>query len=390
MRKLLKTALAVLFLPVPSALAQDLTAHFYPEKQEFVIGEPVIVVLEVENNTSRTVEVEHDCDWLHPEQLQIANAPAKKEVRLTGCAPSGGWAGSCGVGVRITPAGEQFERRFLLDREFDFSRPGVYHVKASRRVKVYGDGFDDPIADLDAQDQFDIVLREPRGRELEDAYQPFIADLGSTDEGTKSAAASALTQNPPRFLEGVILSLAANDETVFQSVDGMERLATPAARAKLVEMSSAKDRGLRERAIAALGRIGNSEDCDAILNIAAENELEQTQAYVAAGRICRSGAVSVLASLLPSADDQLAAAVATGLGNTASRDAIRPLISLLLSPDAFVRREADAALFTLTHHGKPRELNDPTDPKQSYLEWRSWWAMNSQAAPIYTPDECPK
>ena len=98
----------------------------------------------------------------------------------------------------------------------------------------------------------------------------------------------------------------------------------------------------------------------------------------------------MLASLLPSADDQLAAAVATGLGNTASRDAIRPLISLLLSSDAFVRRQADAALFTLTHHGKPRELNDSTDPKQSYLEWRSWWAMNSQAAQIYTPDECPK
>lgn len=308
---------------------------------------------------------------------------------MTGCAPSGGSAGSCGIGVRLTPAGEIFERRFLLDRQFDFSRAGAYHVKASRRVKVYGDGFDDVIADLDAQDQFDIVLREPKGRELEDAYQPFLADLGSTDEGTKSAAASVLTQNPPRFLEGVILSLAANGDTALQSVDGLERLATPASRAKLVEMSSAKDRGLRERAIAALGRIGNSEDCDAMLKVAAENDPEQTQAYVAVGRVCRSGAVSVLASLLPSADDHLAAAVATGLGNTASRDAVPPLISLLLSPDAFVRREADAALFTLTHHGTPGDLNDPADPRQGYSEWHSWWSKNSRTARIYSTDECP-
>lgn len=389
MRSLLKLACILLISHVPSALAQDLTAHFYPEKQEFVLGEPVIVVLEVANNTSRAVEVEHDCDWLHPEQLQVANATAKKEVHLMGCAPLGGWAGSCGIGARITPAGEQFERRFLLDHQFDFSRPGVYHVKASRHVKVYGDGFDDLIADLDAQDQFDVVLREPRGRELEDAYQPFIAGLSSTDYGTKAFAALALTQNPPRFLEGVILSLAANGDTVLQSVDGLERLATPAARARLVELSSAKDRGLREKAIAALGRIGNPEDCDAMLNIAAENELEQTQAYVAAGRICRSGAVSVLASLLPSADDQLAAAVATGLGNTASRDAVPPLISLLLSSDAYVRREADAALFTLTHHGTPRDLNDPADPRQGYSEWHSWWAKNSRTARIYSTDECP-
>jgi HEAT repeat protein len=395
MRTLLRFALILLLLPVSSAFAQDITARFYAEKQEYFVGEPIIIVLEVANNASRDVEVgDEHCDWLHPDQFQLVDVPLKKEISLFGCAPWGGWAGSCGSGARKLPASSKLEQRFLLRgqfySQFDLVQPGTYHVKASRHVRVYGKGLDDVLADIEAQNEFDVVLREPREGELEAAYQRFLPDLHSTDYETQSLAASALTQDPPQFLENVILSLAANRETANQSIDGLKHLGTAAARKKLIEISSTGDESLRQQAIPALGTIGNPEDCDAILSIAALNQqYTQAQAYIAAGRICGEKAVLPLASLLPSADEQLARAIATALGNTASRDAVSPLISLLVSPDAFVRREAIGALFTLIHHGNRPEFNDPIDASQAYSGWRSWWAMNSQTAAIYGPDQCP-
>ena len=320
--------------------------------------------------------------------------PVRKEIGLFGCAPWGGWGGSCGSGARKLPARGKLEQRFLLrgqfDRQFDLTQPGTFHVKASRHVRVYGEGYNDVLADIDAQNEFDIVLREPEEGELEAAYQRFVTDLRSADSGTQGIAASAVTQNPPQFLENVILSLASTPQTIGQSIDGLKHLSTPAARAKLIEIASGEDESLRQQAIPALGEIANSEDCDAMLRIAARSEqYTHAQAYIAAGRICRQKAVPALAALLPSADQQLAMAVATGLGNTASRQAVPTLIGLLISSDAFIQREAIGALFTLTHHGKQPESNDPIDASQAYSAWRSWWAMNSQTAVIYGPDQCP-
>ena len=65
-----------LFFVVPASFAQDITARFYPEKQEYVVGEPIVIVLEVKNGTSHAVEMEQDsCSWINPEQFQVTNAP---------------------------------------------------------------------------------------------------------------------------------------------------------------------------------------------------------------------------------------------------------------------------------------------------------------------------
>lgn len=395
MRTPIRLAFALFLLPASAAFAQDFTAHLYSEKQEYLVGEPIIIVLQVANNSSRDVEVSDEhCDWLHPDQFQVTNASIRKEPGLFGCAPWGGWAGSCGSGARRLPAGGTRNQRFLLrgpfDGRFDLSQAGTYHVKASRHVRVYGNGFEDVLADIDAQNDFDICLREPKEGELEAVYQRFLPDLHSTDYETKSLAALAVTQDPPRFLENVILSLADDRDTAYQSIDGLKRLGTPAARKKLIEIASTGDQSLRQQAIPPLGQIGNPEDCDAILGIAAHNQkYTRGQAYIAAGRICDDNAVLPLTSLLSSADGELTMAIATGLGNTASRDAVPPLIGLLVNPDTFVRREAIGALFTLTHRGNQAEFHDPVDPDQAYSAWRSWWAMNSRTAMIYGPDQCP-
>jgi HEAT repeats len=392
-----KFAPLLLLIATPVAFGQDITARFYPEKQQYVVGEPIVIVLEVTNRTSHAVEVDDEnCRWMHASQFQVTNATVKAEVGLLGCASWGGIAGDCLSGARRTPPGGTFEQRFLLDDpslpQFDLSEPGTYHVKATRQVTIYRkNGLGDIREIIDAENEFDIMLRNPDEGELEARYERFVKDLGSTDYKVSSLAGAALTQDPPEFLESVILSLADSRDMGlrYQSIQGLKRLATPAARTKLIDMASDSDESLAQQAIPALGEIANPKDCAAILKIAVHwRQYTQSQAYMAAGRICREKAVLPLTSLLSSADEELAMAIATGLGNTASRDAIPPLIGLLASPDRFVRRQAEGALFTLTHRSM-QDVSTAEAAAQVSSGWRSWRLMNSESAQVYGPDQCP-
>jgi HEAT repeat protein len=256
----------------------------------------------------------------------------------------------------------------------------LYHVHATREQGVLEKGTREVLANLKVESNFDVSVRSPQERELEIAYQPFLNDLLSSDLIVKYFAASAVTQNPPRFAEAAILALA-NDEPG-ASIGGLARLATPAARAKLREMSSINSPGsLREASIVALGDVGNSDDCEAMLGIASENEhYTQGEAYMASARICKEQAVPTLIRLLPAADDELE--------NTHSRDAIPPLITLLSSGHMSVRRRAEQALATLTHRRSAHEIDDADSAREASTDWSSWWAHNSTTTNIYGPDAC--
>lgn len=276
--------------------------------------------------------------------------------------------------------------------QFDVSSPGTYHVIAKRTLAIYGErGFGDVIEHIDAESEFDILIREPAEGELETRYVPYVEELNSSDFRTQGLAAQAITQNPPKFLEPIILSMAeSRDEGLrFPSINGLKHLATPAARARLIEMASGSDESLAQQAIPALGEIGNPQDCSAMLQIAGRaTQYTQSEAYIAVGRICGERAVPVLAGLLPRADQQLAQGAATALGNTGSREAIPLLINLLASRDQWVRIEAESALFTLTHRAI-QDVSTPAAAAQVSSDWRGWWFMNSESATIYGPDQCP-
>jgi hypothetical protein len=385
----------------PAASAQGITARFYPEKQEYLVDEPIVIVLEVKNATSHEVEMEDEgCNWLYPVQFEVTNAPVIHEVGLLGCAPEGWTGGDCPISALQVPARGILRKRYLLngpdDTQFDVSSAGTYHIKASKEVRIDRNGkLWDVIATIDAENEFDILLREPADGELDARFAPYVKDLTSSDLETQWLAAEAVTQNPPGFLEPVILSMAdsGDDALRFAAINGLKKLASPAARAKLIELASAsgsgQDEGLAQQAIPALGEIANSDDCSAILRIAARTkQYTQGEAYMAAGRICREKAVPALNGALAGADEELAQSVATALGNTGSREAVPVLIDLLTSTDESVRIEADSALFTLTHRNI-EDVSTPAAAARVSSAWRSWWFGNSDSAPVYRPDECP-
>lgn len=307
----------------------------------------------------------------------------------------GGMAGDCLIGAQEVPARGTLTKFFLNGpggSHFDISSAGTYHIKATKTVTIDGNGgFGDVIAKVVAEDKFDILIREPADGELEGSYAGYVEELSSSDYETRAFAAQALTQDPPKFLEPVVLSLASSEDQGlrFPSINGLRHLATPAARAKLIEMASGSDESLAQQAIPALGEIANPDDCAAMLRIAGRaTQYTKAESYRAAGRICGERAVPILVGLLPTADQQLAQAAATALGNTGSREAVPPLINLLASRDQWVRTEAERALFTLTHRAI-QDVSTPAAAAQVSSDWRSWWLMNSDSSQIYGPDQCP-
>jgi hypothetical protein len=380
----------------PDVSAQQITARYYPEKQHYLVSEPIIVIFEIVNNSPKAVETtEFNCRHLHPNEFEVGNAPPKRTVDLYGC---GGKIifGSCFGSFREIRAHGKSRTRFLLEGAFELDSPGKYHIRANRAERVHGAKGNDLSVDLNVASEFDVDVRAPNPGELEVAYQPLFEELHSHNPMVQDLAASAVTQNPPSFAEAVILNFADDPSISISSaatqyaVNGLQRLATPATRAKLVEMASTtSDEHVRQPAINALGKIGNPQDCQAMLGIASGSKnYTQAEAYTVAGRICKERALPTLTSLVNVDDAQLLMGVAGGFGNTSSRNAVPPLITVLQSPDSNTRRYAADGLATLTHWKSKYGIEDEGSARQANTEWVNWWSINGSMAPIYGSDQC--
>jgi hypothetical protein len=107
------------------AWAQWLTGRLYPEKQEYLVGEPVVVVLDVANKGSRTVSVDDSNDCGFVPAFEVPNAEPVTRTGLWGCSGAG-YGGSClGALIELRP-GQHFERRYLLKGPFLLLYPGLY------------------------------------------------------------------------------------------------------------------------------------------------------------------------------------------------------------------------------------------------------------------------
>lgn len=387
--------LAIFAAPQP-AFTQLINGRFYPEKQNYVVGEPVIVVLEIQNQSSKNLYFpSSSCTDLFSGQFIIENAPPKHETSLYSCVP-GAELVDCLIGSEEVPAEGVYRKRLLLEGNFNLNSPGRYHVRGNRDISLHDtdrldlDNSKDPGIDLNISSEFDIYLRSPEPGELEAAISTFLNDLESEDVEAQALAAEAIAQNPPTWTEPNLISMA-NDPFVDNSaILGLDHLGTPAARAKLWDMArtpTRPDGGQPE--IGALGEIGNPEDCVPMLALArASKDYTQAEAYIMAGRICKEDAVGPLSSLLGVDNSQLLTGVSGGLANTASRDAVSPLIAMLLNPQVNARQDAADALEKLTHFESNFGVEDDAAAQRTFDAWTNWWSSNEKTAPIFGADSC--
>jgi hypothetical protein len=381
------TTLLVLGGWAPSVSGQQIATRYYPEKEQYLVGEPVIVVFEVINNSPNKVAIaDSACRPADSNELQdfeVDKASPRRTIELYGCGPKLEFGGCLSSPPREVPPRGAFRRRLLVEGPFELDSPGEYHVKAKNEWGVSV-----------GKREFYIRLRMPGRGELESAYEPLFNDLYSADSRIQELAASAVAQNPPLFAEAALLKFAdyvsvhAYSGVITQfAADGLRRLATPAARAKLLQMASTQ--WVEQPAIEALGQIGDPRDCHSMLEIASASDgYTRAEAYIAAGRICRESSIPILASLVGARDSQLLLGVAGGLVNTSSREAVPPLIAMLENPTRDVRQAAADALAALTHRKSRFGVEDGGSAKPSHGEWLAWWSGNSRTATIFGYDQC--
>lgn len=374
-------------LAAPPACADEIQGQFYPEKRTYFVQEPVFVVLELTNPGPRPVWFSMSCVWLDTRFEAPTASEPHRPISLFGCI-GGGVGGSCAGSAKELLPGEHYTRRYLLEGVFQLDAPGVYPIRAWHKVDIYADGTSyRTVASQEVTTEFELTFVEGSDEELGSAYAPTLRDLKSPDSMTSSMARSAVVQNPPLLLEHVILAMADDPHEVGDAILGLERLATPRAKAKLAELSGAGNpEVLRQMAITALGGLGDPAYCSLMSDIAQESrEYSRFIALRAAGYLCGETALPLVASQLAGAEQSTRYEAAFALGNSHSRKAVSLLIPLLLDADPEVRRAARESLVALTHH---RSKNDERPAQEIYRDWSNWWAAGGARAPIYGIDEC--
>src|SRR5437879_4429646 len=80
-----KRAIVFAVALLPHLSAQQITARYYPEKQHYLVSEPIIVVYEFVNNGPKAVmHSESNCRQFSPNKFEVDNAPLTRTIELYG------------------------------------------------------------------------------------------------------------------------------------------------------------------------------------------------------------------------------------------------------------------------------------------------------------------
>jgi hypothetical protein len=383
-------AFGLLLLQGASMLAQELTVRFRSEKEDYQVGEPVFLLLDVVNAGLQSVRVSDGVCWTSV-QLDLPGASAPWGVSLYGCAGTG-TAGSCLSGARDLRPGEHLKRRFLVERASRIDSARIYSVHVEHTTNIYApDGF----AMLESRQtvtDVDVVVREGTRERLAEAYQPLVQQARSSDPAVRQLALAAITQNPPAFLESLLLELADDPRDAGAVIPGLARLGTRATKDKLAELAGPKNpESLTQPAIQALAELGDRAYCPVMLDFAERSPgYSRMIALRGAGYLCGEKTIPLVVRLLNSPDQSLRYELAYALGNTQARDAVPILIDFLPDKDENVRRAAADALTTLTHRSQEAGIANVEAAAQARRAWMAWWSRYGRDSKIYGPEDCAK
>ena len=369
-------------------LAQELTVRFRSEKEDYQVGEPVFLLLDVVNASSQSVRVSDGVCWTSV-QFDAPDGSAPRAVSLYGCAGTG-TAGSCLSGARDLRPGQHLNRRFLVEGASRVDSAGIYSVHVEHTTNIYApDGFAMLESRKTASD-VDVVVREGTRERLAQAYQPLVQQARSPDPAVRQLALAAITQNPPPFLESLLLEVANDPHDAGAVIPGLARLGTRAAKDKLAELAGPKNpESLTQPAIQALAELGDRAYCPVMLDFAERSPgYSRMIALRGAGYLCGEKTIPLAIRLLNSPDQSLRFELAYALGNTHARDAVPILFDFLADKDENVRRAAADALTTLTHRSQEAGIANVEAAAQARRAWMAWWSGYGKDAKIYGPEDC--
>ncbi|MFB3923723.1 MAG: HEAT repeat domain-containing protein [Terriglobia bacterium] len=372
---------------------QTLSGRFFPEKQTYLVGEPVFIDFEIVNKGDQPTWIDgrmgEPCIERDPIEVVGAKYHGFGSDLSFGC--FGGVAGSCMSNLIELKPGRKHIGRIFLSARFLLGRAGKYDVHAQRRVPLYPEGtwtVEKRAAKMEFSSDFQITLVEGSEDELKAAFQPYVEEADSPDESARWQAIWAINVMAPPFLEDLILRSADTPNRTDPAA--LRRLNTRKSRQKLAELvENSQYDSVRQGAIRELAKTRDRSYLPTLMRVAeSSNDGDRDIAIQGAGLIGGDDSIPFLVSRLADPDVYARVAAVRGLGLTASRAAVAILIERLQDTDERVSREVTQSLAQLTHRSiTPSPWAEKPSP-DSYHRWHDWWFLNSLSAPIYGTDDC--
>jgi hypothetical protein len=129
MKLLLQLIVGFLLIQGSPNWGQEVAGHFYPEKQDYRVGEPIFIVLELTNVGTKVIQLD-DASCASETRFEAITAWR----RLSPDAPPSGIAFSCGSTITPWSPGVTVRRRFLLQGSFQLDSPGIYTIRGHHTV----------------------------------------------------------------------------------------------------------------------------------------------------------------------------------------------------------------------------------------------------------------
>jgi hypothetical protein len=249
----------------------------------------------------------------------------------------------------------------------------------------------DPVEGQTIDHTLSLVVLRGNTEMLRRAFTRYTDEAQSSDPQRRNPARQAIVEMAPAFLDKTIAGFATDPVVASAAVDALGEINTSESRGDLIDLfDKSRDLRLRSSITLALARTGHLDNLAFFASLlpgrsTESDDLIREYAVLGIGRIGGDDGVSALSPAI--SNPRLRNAVAVALGNTRSRLAVPPLISIARRPDGYVENAVCGALMTLTHR---TWCDSSADVPAMQSRWRRWWDSQGSSIPIFGPDQCPE
>ena len=377
------TLALALLRPLPGC-AQNLQGRFYPEKDSYMLGEPVLFNLEIKNPGP-------DTTYINAKNPDKCVDTYDFSVTGTGMSCSTQWNDYC-LSEQLTLApGDSTHKQWPLNHWFQFEREGKYQVGVTRHIPIRSTRGD--FQDFSFTSKFEVRVEPPDPVRVQSILQDFEQNLHSSDPEVRHVALDVLATTAPSYFQSVALKLVRGDDgfAAIHAAVALGHMNTPETRAALADLVTAgnetADEGegynvvARARALDGLGDSGDTSYLSFVEHyIHDKNWGIQLAAMKATAQLGKAAVVPELEQFLSSADATTRRNAAWALDHSPSREAVEALIAALSDKEPEVREHALNSLKVLTGHRVGDE--DGVSPEEMQSKWRTWWQANKDKAAL--------
>jgi hypothetical protein len=361
--------------------AQELQGRFYPEKDSYILGEPVIFNMEITNEGKDIayVNAKNPGKCLDTYEFSVHGSGPVCTARLIP---------DCQDEETALSPGESYKGQWPLEMWYQFEKEGKYDVTATRHIPVRSNK--QGVTDFTFTSKFQVNIKPTDPIIVQNTLQDFEQKLHSPDPDVRHSALDVLATTAPAYFEATALRLSRSEDpfVVLHAAAALGRMDTPEARAALADIispgKSPKESGpdgkpsdfgvARIRAIEALGRTEDTTFLPVIERYVDDpNQYVQLIALVSIAELGESEAVPQLQGLFLSENPATRKNVAYALRYSPAREAVDALINAIPDKSLQVRERVITSLHDLTAQTFPGDVSTPKNSEDLQNKWRTWW-----------------